>query len=219
MLKYFYTTGLIFLIGLFLSLLFAIFYYEWISFYRRGAKIKLVQGFVPIPSLLLGPPLILLFYKCFSWNLIYPVHMYADFYQIFFSAWVPALILIVASGLYSGLKDSLCQEFLFWRSKPFFLFSTSLGLKPSKTLRKIVLLRSLSQSWLRSLPWFFGELLVVEAVFNAPGLAYEAWSFAKVRDQVGMANSMISILIIYLICLIVFKSLNRWLGGKLSSYV
>jgi len=218
-LTYFYTTGVICLISFFLSVILAFGFYEWSVFFQIKKSSGDVVSVNLIPSLLLAPPLIALAYKFLGWNLIYPVHIYADFYDIFYAAWVPAVVLLLASGLYSGIKSSVSSEIGFWKSKSFYLFSTSLGMSPDRALRRVVLLRVLSQSWLRSLPWFFGELIVIEAVFNAPGLAYEAWNSAKLRDFYGLAEVMISIVLLYFVCFMMVRFFNRWLGEKLASYV
>jgi len=218
-LTYFYTTGIIFFVSLSLSIILAFACYEWQIFFPSRKIYDENFGVSLIPSLLLAPPLIVLSYKFFGVNLIYPVHLYAGFYEIFNSAWAPAVVLLLASGLFSGIKSSIVTEMQYWRSKPFYLFSTSMGMSADSALRKIVLLRVLSQSWLRSLPWFFGEVIVIEAMFNAPGLAYEAWNLAKIRDFYGLAEAMASIVLVYAICLVMFSLVNRWLGEKLASYV
>ena len=72
---------------------------------------------------------------------------------------------------------------------------------------------------LAALPWLFGEIIVVEAVFNAPGLGLGAWRAAKARDYGVVGESLGWLIILFT----VFYGLNvlwsRNIGKKLKGYV
>src|SRR5690606_29984262 len=72
-----------------------------------------------LPTLILGPVALVAFFSLFSINLIFPVHLLAGVGALFLAALVPALILLLASGMVQSLCRSIAFEYEFWRQKPF----------------------------------------------------------------------------------------------------
>jgi ABC-type dipeptide/oligopeptide/nickel transport system permease component len=178
-----------------------------------------LRNVVIVPSLVLGALAISLSYKFFGINLIFPLHLFASTNDLILKSFVPALILVVASGLAQHLSYNIRQEYVVWHNKNFVLVSKSLGLNPSKTLRSIVLVKSITESWTQCLPWLFGELIVIECIFNAPGLGFDAWTMAKTRDFAGLFNACLWLTALYALCVLANYIINKWNGKKLESYM
>ena len=157
MFKYLQTTFFILSWCGLLSLVWAV-----VCFYGRERLAKLPS--IILPALVWGPVLLTSCYLLMRVNLLFPVHFFADLKTIWFAALVPALVLVLASGLATNIRFGVITEFRFWMAKPFALFSRAYGADPLLAVRKLVLVQALAQAWSRCLPWLFGELVVVEAV-------------------------------------------------------
>lgn len=220
MIQYFQTTTLILGVVLFSSIVWTLLLYELcLTEGRLRPKSSSSPLQVFIPALVLSVLAVTLAYQIFGVNLIFPVHLNASFFDILSAACIPGMILGLASGLYFRLSDELVQEYARWCAKPFILFDLSLGKSSKKTLRRLVLLRALSQGWSACLPWLFSELVIVEALFNAQGLALDAWHMARTRDFAGFLSAIVWLMGLYFVLSLANWSINFWLGRRLESYV
>lgn len=218
MFEHFQTTGfiLIWLFAISFIMAGAAFYTEAYQF-SIGRRLLRLTGHQP--ALALAALMIFLCYHYFKLNLIFPIHLISDTHIIFLSAIAPAIILLLASGLGKNIVQFSSQEFTRWSTRQFFRTRKSMGLPGLGSVRRLVLMRSLVMSWNISLPWVFSEILIIESVFNAPGLGLSIWQQAKMRDFEGLLMSTLMILIVYLICFFLSLILNKWLGRKLEGYV
>ena len=57
--------------------------------------------------------------------------------------------------------------------------SVSMGSLKKRNLHYVVCSSSFIDSISSSLPWVFGEFFIVECIFNAPGISYEALEISK----------------------------------------
>lgn len=215
MIKFFFTTTIIVVWCLFLSIGFALLRYQWIR-YSQTKRPR--ESFGIFPVLLLGPITLVVGFQFFETNLIFPIHILSTTGELIRAAFWPAIALVFASGLMLSIRREIVNEWLFWQNKPFVTASHAFGVTPHKALRKLILTRALIEGWLRCLPWIFGELIVVEAMFNAPGLGWEAWEAAKLRDFTALAYALVWLLAIYFVVWSLATTINRWLGRRLESY-
>jgi ABC-type dipeptide/oligopeptide/nickel transport system permease component len=217
MFKYFQTTTLILFWCFFISWLWAVVVYWYTTKFSKQSIEK--QGRLALlPALVLAPLALVLFHSFFGINLLFPLHFFASFSTLLLASLVPAVVLLLASGLLGSIKQTVAYEYSYWRGKTFALVSESLGRRVDTTLRRLVLLKALTASWSRCLPWLFGELIVVESVFNAPGLGLDAWHLARIRDFAGLAEAIFWLALLYGICVAVTAVINNWIGKRLESY-
>ena len=219
MIQYFQTTTLILLWCGGLTFGWALFCYRQAGRRRwqaqaegRGVTLALV------PALVLAPLALVAGFRLFGINLLFPLHFFASPWTLLGAALVPALVLVTASGLLSSLAQSIRQEYGYWQAKTFTLMAMAVGKPVPSSLRRLVLLKALTRAWSQSLPWLFGELIVVEAVFNAPGLGLDAWHRARTRDVVGLLEVAWWLAGLYALCVLLAAGANRWIGKRLASY-
>ena len=171
-----------------------------------------------VPVMILGPLTLLLGYGLFRINFLYPIRLDSNAWQAFQACLVPAAILFACSGLLVIVIRQVRQELFFWRQKTFVTVSKAMGLSGDYALRRLVIGKSVVEAWGKCLPWVFGELIIVEVVFNAPGVGYAVWNFAKMRQFESMGLPMILLAGMYLVMAFAIGRLNKWLGVKLASY-
>jgi len=217
MFEYFQTTGLIIVWTVFLSYLTAI------VAYVLTRKSKIIARWVDVllvhqPALSLGVLAIFLSYKLFDLNLLFPVHLLTRWEELVLSAIVPAIILNLASGLTLNIFKTTDQQYNYWRDKTFFQTRRALGLDPTLGIRRLVIIKSLSSSWASSITWVFGELLIIESVFNAPGLGLAIWHQARTREMNAMLVTALWFFLIYFTIYLLNLLLHSWLGKKLEGY-
>jgi len=173
---------------------------------------------ISLPALVLAPIVLIAGKIIFQVNLIFPMQIGSSPLQLFVSLLVPSLVLLVCSGLGQGIYLHMSQLWDIWSEKQCALVSRSLGLSVTKQFRPLILFYGSLKAWSQALPWLFGELIVIECMFNAPGVGYALWNSAKQRDVLGLWTNLSLILATY----IVFYSLNRiaggWLGRRLENY-
>ena len=79
--------------------------------------------------------------------------------------------------------------------------------------------RVLLQSASDCLPLVFSELVIIESIFNAPGLGFWSWEYAKTRDIGSAAKSIAVLFIAYGLINLAIYFANKNLGKKLTGYV
>lgn len=220
MLKHFLTTTLIISWCVIWSALWAYASFEWVC---RAANYRRHGGVVPtdaviFPTLGLAPLVIVLGWSLFGINLIYPVAIVEGSWPLVSAAAIPALVLFVVSGLWRSVTRGIVEHHDRWRGSPFVLLARTVGRGERAALRRLVLMSTLTEAWGACLPWLFGELLAIEVIFNAPGLALDAWHLARVRDLGGLGQSLAWLLAIYSGCCITSARIHQWLGRKLESF-
>lgn len=235
MFKYFETTALILLWSFFFSVLWAGIVYFWTSraigksneSYEVVHEKRLSQGRIHpwksmgviSPALLVAPLVLIFSHDLLGLNLIFPVHLTADFHQVLFAAMTPALVLLLACGILGQVTRQIPATYAEWSRKTFVTMTKSYGGTPRNALRRIVSGQVLSRAWSQCLPWFFGELIVVECVFNAPGLGLDAWHQARLRDWVGLFEALVWLASLYGVAVVVSALFSKWLGKRLESYI
>lgn len=172
-----------------------------------------------LPSIVMAPFVIFIFYALFRYNLIFPTMIDGNQSALFRHTLVPALILLLASGMISTLVSSTRDEISRWKSSQFYLVSKSMGIPSWRSLSRLVFWKVQVQSWDRCLPWLFGELIVVEALFNAPGLGLDIWHYAKTQNISSMLEAIAWVVALYLLLTFLNRRLLASLGRKLNSYV
>ena len=108
---------------------------------------------------------------------------------------------------------------LDWKKKPCSAFTKSLGLSPERDLIPTIFLQGLFKSWSQSMPWVFGEILIIECVFNVPGIGFNIWTYAKERQLDNLWQSLAVLLCIYLFAISINRLFGVWLGKKLENYI
>jgi hypothetical protein len=232
--KYFETTALILLWAFFFSLLWAVAVYFWVTrpqiknTWSRGDALTKsshkpkdgpsISANIISPALLVAPLVLIFAHDLLGLNLLFPVHLTAEFHQVLFAAMMPALVLLVACGLLGQVFRQIPKAYEDWSRKTFVTMTKSFGGSPRLALRRIVIGGVLSRAWSQSLPWFFGELIVVECVFNAPGLGLDAWHQARLRYWASLLESLGWLAWLYGTAVVVSALFAKWLGKRLESY-
>jgi ABC-type dipeptide/oligopeptide/nickel transport system permease component len=146
--------------------------------WRTQAYIESLQ----LPAMILGPLLIVSVYLVVQENLILPVSFLTSDGEMFLRCLAPAVVLAFASGLLGGIINSGIHECQVMAAKPFNLAARAYGKNPRKALFPTVFALSFTHTWIKCLPLIFGEMLLVEVIFQAPGLGQLAWISARSRD-------------------------------------
>ena len=219
------TTGLVLAWCLVLSLVWAHLCYVIVACRRKvpvytlvAARAATLGSGVIMPVLVAAPLTLLLAFRAASINLLFPVTLFATPVELLKATFAPALVLFCASGLGTALTKQIQREYRHWQAQPFIRLSFALGKSTPKELYKLVMSKSLGSAWSQGLPWLFGELVVVEAIFNAPGLGLEAWHMARIRDHSGLLHCVGWLVLLYLVCTTLTSWSNRRLGTRLASY-
>lgn len=218
MLKYFQTTTLILLWCFALTLVWAYGAYRRAARSSRAGTLSASLAGVIAPALVVGPLALVLAFRALGINLLFPVHFFAELQTLLAAAFAPALVLVVSSGLAGSLTRQIRKEYAYWEAKTFTLMTRAVGRRTEDALRRLVLVKSLCGAWSQCLPWLFGELIIVESVFNAPGLGLDAWHLARVRDLNGLATTIAWLGVLYGACVLLTATVNRWIGRRLESY-
>jgi ABC-type dipeptide/oligopeptide/nickel transport system permease component len=216
MFQYFQTTTMILFWAVLISVLWSGIVY-FLPFKPNNARKPKAGQFI-LPTLLFAPMLIVIFYDVMDVNLIFPVALTASTKTIFFASIVPAAVLCVATGLLYNIASQINSLKARFFESNFSKLTVALGLSPKKRLLKLIVSKALLDSWVGALPWVFGELIIVEALFNAHGLGLDLWHMARMRDMVGFAEGVIWLLGIYTVIALITSSLSRGLGRKLEGY-
>jgi len=219
------TTGLVLAWCLILSLVWAHLCFVVVAYRRRVFVDTLVvtrpavlgSGMI-MPALVAAPLTLLLAFRVASINLLFPVTLFAAPAELLRAAFAPALVLFCASGLGTTLTQQVQREYRYWQAQPFIRLSVALGKSAPRGLYKLVMSKALGSAWSQGLPWLFGELVVVEAVFNVPGLGLEAWHMARIQDQIGLLQCVGWLVMLYIACTTLTSWSNRRLGTRLASY-
>lgn len=229
MLQYFQTTTLILLWCVLISCAWGVVFYLMSGYFKgfgsfswsvRGDK-EVGAGlgfFYIVPTLLLAPLLIYMTHNIFELTVIFPVASLASFRDILLSSSVPAVVLAIATGLLVRISRNIMMLKQVFYPASFVKLSIALGLSPERQLFKLVYTKSLVDAWVSSLPWIFGELLIIEALFNAPGLGLDIWHQAKMRNLEGFFSSIIWLMGIYFIFFGVSFFLSKKIGHRLEGY-
>jgi ABC-type dipeptide/oligopeptide/nickel transport system permease component len=192
------------------TLLLSLLWFEWC--FRVKAKLPNIF----LPGLALAVCLVLLGHHTFGINLLFPVASLSSFAELALAAFWPALVLFVASGLMVGISRGTSLHSGHWQQKRCIVSALALGLK--SPLKGLVRRATLLDSWGKALPWYFGELTVVEAVFNAPGLGNSAWRYAKMHAPAGVFQQVSLLLAVYLVCAFLSSRLAETFGKRTAGY-
>lgn len=171
-----------------------------------------------MPALVVCPLIIVCGFALAKVNFIFPAHSTMSIFDLVAYCLLPGIALILASGLGIEVFTQIRGEYRTMRSQPFYLFATAMGQPIDQMMRHIVLAKGMMSAWSRSLPWLFGELVVVEAMFNAPGLGYHSWMYAKLQNYEGMAGCIILLIGMYALLSLGAGYFQRWIGRRLESY-
>ncbi len=218
MFKYFQTTTILLAFCFLLSLAWSYLQYQW-KFGKSRPNKSLVVGSTPfVPVLLIAPLVLVIGFRVFGLNFIYPVTFDSTFLDLLLAGIVPSLVLGFASGLFPTVSATVASELDFWSRKPFALMMVASGLYPKKMMRRLVTTRALLISWMRCMPWLFGEMIIVEVVFNAPGLGLDAWNMAKQRNMGALLQALMWLGALYVVCVFLAQYAHKQIGKRLESY-
>lgn len=172
-----------------------------------------------LPSLAIAPLIIFTAWSLGRVNLIFPVIEFSETTELMISAIAPAAVIFAGSGILWRITALSRSEWQFWREKPFMQVDLAYGKNIRRRLAPLVATRVILQASSDCLPLIFSELVVIEAIFNAPGLGYWSWEFAKMRDLTAATQTLLALLIIYGAVNTIIAGANRRLGKKLSGYL
>lgn len=172
-----------------------------------------------MPAIVLSPLILVVAFQSFGVYLIFPISLLTDFMSQIRSGFIPGLVVFLASGMAHSIYQNTRLAIYEWRNKPFCLMAEAYGSSKRATIRSIVCSSSYLDSLNRCLPWVFGELFIVECIFNAPGLSYETWKSAKMEDFESLVNCVAVITLIYLIIWFAQNLYSSIIKRRLSNYV
>jgi len=184
-------------------------------------RIKSVSSNIPfiVPSLALAPLAIFSAWAAARVNLIFPVFEFTGITEIAIASIAPALLLFIGSGLLGRIITLSRSEWSFWSEKPFVRVDRAFGKNIPSRLAPMVGSRILLQSASDCLPLVFSELIIIESIFNAPGLGFWSWEYAKTRDVESAARSIAALFFIYGLVNLTIYFANKSLGKKLTGYI
>jgi ABC-type dipeptide/oligopeptide/nickel transport system permease component len=200
-----------------LSIVWALFVYYLPVKVNSADKQKSGKQFI-LPTLLFAPLLLFLCHKFFGLNLIFPVATLSSFDVILSSTIVPAFVLCIATGLFYNIATDVRRLKAHFYEASFSKLTVALGLSLEKRLMKLVVSKAMIDSWVTSLPWVFGEILIIEALFNAPGLGLDIWHMARMRNLEGFLEGIFWLLLIYFVISGVATIFSQRLGKRLEGY-
>lgn len=222
MLAYFKTTFLILLYAIILSFVWAMLVFQIICFKNKDLMhIKHVSNtnyYFLMPSLVYATLLIIFTYKFLGINLIFPILFKINITLLLLKSIIPAIILLLSNGILFKIYYLIHYEFYFWKPKPFVITLKTLGFSYQRILFTLVLIQSFIKSWTQSLLWLFCELVIIEALFNAPGLGLNLIHTAKTRDISAFFINLSYLLLLYMTLFLGSFSINYWIGKKLKTY-
>jgi ABC-type dipeptide/oligopeptide/nickel transport system permease component len=172
-----------------------------------------------IPALAIAPVAIFSAWATARVNLIFPVFEFTDTLDIFLASLTPALILLFGSGLFWRIISLSRSEWSFWYSKPFVRVERAFGKDVQRRLSPMIVTRIALQSGSDCLPLIFSELVIIESIFNAPGLGFWSWEYAKTRDVQSALTSIAGLFVAYGLVNLMILFANRNLGKKLAGYL
>ena len=172
-----------------------------------------------VPALALAPLAIFSAWAAARINLIFPVFEFSGLSDIAIASIAPALLLFIGSGLLGRIITLSRSEWSFWSEKPFVRVDRAFGKNIRSRLAPMVASRILLQSTSDCLPMVFSELIIIESIFNAPGLGFWSWEYAKTRDVESAAKSIAVLFFIYGLINLTIYFANKNLGKKLTGYV
>ena len=172
-----------------------------------------------MPAIVLSPLILVIVFQTFGVYLIFPISLITDFMSQLRSGFIPGLVVFLASGMAHSIYHNTIMSITEWRNKPFCLMAEAYGSSRKTTIRNIACTNSFLDSLNRCLPWVFGELFIVECIFNAPGLSYETWKSAKMEDFESLVNCVAVITIIYLVIWSAQNLYSSIIKRRLSNYV
>jgi ABC-type dipeptide/oligopeptide/nickel transport system permease component len=218
MFKYWQTTSMLLCLCFLFSFVWAVVHYQ-LRFSRTPRGSRANPGSMPLfPVLLLAPLLLVAGFRLFGINLIYPVSLDATTADMLLAALVPALVLVFASGLIPTVAAGIRDEIGHWTGKPFALMMTACGLETKSMMRRLIITKALITAWMRCMPWLFGEMIIVEVIFNAPGLGLDAWTMARQRNFSALMEALLWLGVLYIFCVLITQNLQRKIGKRLESY-
>ena len=171
-----------------------------------------------LPVLLLGPLALMFAFGILGVNLLFPVHMTATLLDLWFASIAPALVLFIASGAASRIWTETDANYHTWRERRFVVVARAMGISVSSTVFRVVLQKSVLNVSLATLPWFFSELIIAEAMFNAPGIGLRIWDGAKSRMFADVVTNLSLLAILYGLCAFLGTVLHRKIGQRLEGY-
>ena len=172
-----------------------------------------------VPSLALAPLAIFGAWATARINLIFPVFEFTGLAEIVLASISPALLLFIGSGLLWRIVALNRSEWSFWYAKPFVRVERAFGKNIRRRLAPMIGMRILLQSASDCLPLVFSELIIIESIFNAPGLGFWSWEYAKTRDIEAAGKSVAALFIVYGLINLTIYFANKSLGKKLTGYV
>ena len=191
--------------------------FEWFGVQEEVETLK-GSSFI-FPAIVLSPLVLVIGFRLLGIYLIFPVNIISDSLDQIKSGIVPGLIVFLASGMASSIVQNTKQAVNDWAVKPFCIMGQAYGFSKKNILRKVVCSSSFLDSLQRCLPWIFGELFIVECIFNAPGLSYEAWKSAKSEDLESLTFCISIIACLYLLTWISQSLYSLHIKRRLTNYV
>ncbi|MBP9708471.1 MAG: hypothetical protein KBD78_12575 [Oligoflexales bacterium] len=222
LLHYFETTLLILILTFIFLLLSTLFFFESAGFWHKKQLVKLQNiSFLELkfPIVLIAPLLIIATYRILHISLFFPLASDLSLFGRLEYLFVPSLLLLFASGLFFRTRSLIIQNYTIWLNKPCARFSASLGVSAHSKFRRLMVQQSILQSLQECLPWLFCEIIIVEIIFNMPGIGLDLWNSAKARDIYSFFLSLGILLAVFFIVLLMNASFSKKLGDKLEGYL
>lgn len=185
---------------------------------RKGLNLLRSLEQLQLPAMILAPLLVLTWHFLWRQPLSFPVSFFSSWWRLAMGCLPPATVLLFASGFLPLMIRMELRELADARSKPFFTVARAFGKRPGPQIWSIVVGSAYANAWLRSLPLLFSELLMVEVIFNAPGLGQAAWQAAKGRDGAGLLSAIGLMIAVYGAVMTAALMVSRRTGRRMQGY-
>ncbi|MFK7872245.1 MAG: ABC transporter permease subunit [Oligoflexales bacterium] len=149
---------------------------------------------------------------------MFPVYYDSSVLDIVFYCLQPSLVLLLSSGLAHAIMTNMKINYARWVKSFFVRSGQGFGFSVSSMLKPLLIKKTLLESWIYYFPWIFGEIIVVESIFNIPGIGFSLWQAFRQRDIDQVFYLLFLLGSCYAAFAIIFYANQKKLSRLLQSY-
>jgi len=150
----------------------------------------------PFPTLIFSLCVLMLFKKIFGYFFVFPLFFEMSKAEIFLRTFIPSFVLFGSSGLYHTIIARVRMDKISIARSYYARLAVVYGLS-IWILYRPWLFKNLIDSWKQTLPWLLTEMIVLEAVFNIPGLGFFLWNSILLQKWNLTLQYTLSIFVLY----------------------
>lgn len=172
-----------------------------------------------LPAIVTIPVLTIAIFRICGKDIHYPITLLTtSHWDRITYALLPGFVLAISSGLLRRISLESAHMMHTWQTKSFCSFFAGNGIAAIPLLRTLAYRYALAKSWQLQLPLLFTELVIVECLFNAPGLGYELWQGVLKHNFAAVSLVLMYFLVLYALAYGSSFWISRQLALKLKGY-